>query len=36
MRRAGRPEALAVFNGEDAEGRKLSYENQFRTFRRAR
>jgi len=35
MRKWGRREALVVFNGEDEEGRKLSYETQLRTFRRA-
>jgi hypothetical protein len=35
MRKNNRPEEFFIFNGEDAEGRKLSYENQFRIFRRA-
>lgn len=28
-------QTLVVFNGEDNEGRKLSYESQLRTFRGA-
>ncbi len=28
-------QALVVFNGEDNEGRKLSYESQLRVFRGA-
>jgi hypothetical protein len=35
MRKFRRPESLVVFNGEDPDGRKLSYETQFRTFRAA-
>jgi len=36
MSKFQRPEALVVFNGQDADGRKMSYENQFRTFRSAK
>lgn len=35
MSKFQRPETLVVFNGQDADGRKMSYENQFRTFRSA-
>jgi hypothetical protein len=36
MSKFQRPESLVVFNGQDKDGRKMSYENQFRTFRSAK
>ena len=35
LARHGRSERIVVFNGEDTEGRRLSYEMQFKIFRRA-
>ncbi len=35
MLRFRRPESLEVFDGQDPQGRRLSYEGQRRAFRRA-